>query len=102
MRSVGNNRAGAAFVKPDSKLSKRRQCKLLDIPRSVVYCKSTSGSEENQRIMDLIDRFHLDDTAAGTRRMRKLHQRATGLHIGRKRVRRRMRKMGIEAIYPRK
>ncbi len=75
---------------------------MLDIPRSVVYYKSTSESLENQRVMDLIDRYHLRDPAAGTRRMSKLLQRATGLPIGRKRVRRLMRKMGIEAIYPRK
>lgn len=52
--------------------------------------------------MDLIDKFHLQDPAAGTRRMSKLLRRHTGWRIGRKRVRRLMRKMGIEAIYPRK
>lgn len=52
--------------------------------------------------MELIDKLHLQDPAAGTRRMSKLLRRMTGWRIGRKRVRRLMRLMGIEAIYPRK
>lgn len=52
--------------------------------------------------MELIDQLHLEDPAAGTRRMSKYLCRATCLRIGRKRVRRLMRLMGIEAIYPQK
>jgi putative transposase len=52
--------------------------------------------------MRLIDKYHLEDPSAGTRRMSKYLRRATGMKIGRKRVRRLMRQMGIEAIYPRK
>jgi len=51
--------------------------------------------------MRLIDRYHLEDPAAGTRRMSKYLCRATGMRVGRKRVRRLMRLMRIEAIYPR-
>jgi len=52
--------------------------------------------------MSLIDRLHMDDPSAGTRRMQQYIYRRTGFRPGRKRVRRLMRLMGIEAIYPRK
>ena len=86
----------------DSKLSIRHQCKLLDVPLSIVYYKPKKESGENQLLMDLIDKLHLQDPTAGTRRMSKVLQRFTQKSIGRKRVRRLMGKMGIEAIYPRK
>lgn len=52
--------------------------------------------------MEVIDKLHLEDPAAGTRRMSKYLSRAMCMRIGRKRVRRLMRLMGVEAIYPRK
>jgi len=52
--------------------------------------------------MELIDRLHMQDPAAGTRRMSKLLRRTTGKNIGRKKVRRLMRLMGVEALYPKK
>lgn len=52
--------------------------------------------------MRLIDQYHIEDPAAGTRRMSKYLRRETGMNVGRKRVRRLMRQMGIEAIYPHK
>nr|WP_240195121.1 IS3 family transposase [Desulfobulbus rhabdoformis] len=83
-------------------MSIRRQCKLLDVPRSVVYYKPKKESAANQLLMELIDKFHLQDPAAGTRRISKVLRRYTQKCIGRKRVRRLMGRMGIEAIYPRK
>lgn len=67
-----------------------------------MYYSSSGESAENQELMKLIDRLHLVDPSAGTRRMSKYLRRSTGLKIGRKRIRRLMRLMGIEAIYPRK
>ena len=102
MQAVGNTRKRATLVEPHSQLSIRNQCKLLNIPRSLFYYQLKTESRKNQILMELIDRLHLQDPAAGTRRMSKLLRRLTGEHIGRKRVRRLMRLMGIEAIYPRK
>jgi len=50
--------------------------------------------------MKEIDHQHMIDPTAGTRRMYKYLKRLTGTKIGRKRIRRLMRLMGIEAIYP--
>ncbi len=52
--------------------------------------------------MEEIDKIHLEDPTAGSRRMFKYLRRLTGKEIGRRKVRRLMRVMGIEAIYPRK
>jgi len=68
----------------------------------MLYYSPRNESAVTQRLMRLIDRYHLEDPTAGTRRMMKYLRRATEMRIGRKRVRRLMRLMGIEAIYPRK
>ena len=68
----------------------------------MVYYQLVGESAENQRLMVLIDQKHLDDPCAGTRRMAKYLDRVLGRSIGRNRIRRLMRVMGIEAIYPRK
>jgi putative transposase len=51
--------------------------------------------------MQQIDRQHLADPSAGVRRMALYLSQITGKNINEKRVRRLMRKMGIEAVYPR-
>ncbi len=52
--------------------------------------------------MRQLDALHLEDPAAGSRRLSSYLTRLTGRPIDRKRVRRLMRIMGLEAIYPRK
>jgi putative transposase len=52
--------------------------------------------------MEMLDRLHLEDPSAGVRRIQCFVHRLTGVQPSRKRVRRLMRLMGIEAIYPRK
>jgi putative transposase len=90
------------MVDSDCQLSVRRQCKLLNIHRSLVYYEPVGESLENLGLMEEIDRQHLDDPSAGVRRMSLYLSRKTGETICEKRVRRLMRKMGIEAVYPRK
>ena len=84
------------------KLSARRQCQLLDIHRSMLYYVPKGESEENLRIMREIDELHLKDVTAGSRRMRNYLRRRSWPKISRSRVKRFMRLMGIEAVYPRK
>jgi putative transposase len=52
--------------------------------------------------METLDRLHIIDPSAGSRRLGNYLQRTTGEKVDRKRVRRLMRLMGIEAVYPRK
>jgi len=68
----------------------------------MVYYQLAGESSENLRFMETVDRLHMIDPSAGSRRMSKYLRRLTGQKIGRERVRRLMRLMGLEAVYPRK
>ena len=81
-------------------LSVRRQCELLDINRSSFYLEPTAESEENLRLMRLIDQQFLKTPFYGSRRMTASLERS-GETVNRKRVQRLMAKMGLEAIFPR-
>jgi len=102
VQAVGNTRERAQFIDKGSRLSIRCQCRLLKVPRSLVYYERTGESEENLTIMEAIDRLHMEDPSAGTRRMVDYIKRKTVKSVARNRIRRLMRKMGIEAIYPHK
>ena len=90
------------MIDRNSQLSIRCQCRLLGITRSIIYYERAGEPPENLYFMSIMDRIHLEDPSAGTRRMQRYIYRKTGIRPGRKRVRRLMRLMGIEAIYPRK
>ncbi len=89
-------------MNPQSDISIRRQCELLDISRSLIYYLPKGEPEENLRIMRVIDELHMEDASAGSRRMRSYLRRGNWPKIGRGRVKRLMMLMGIEAVYPRK
>ena len=61
----------------------------------------TGESLKNLGLVETMDRLHLTDPSAGSHRMYKYLRRLTGKKIGRERVRRLMRVMGTEAVYPR-
>ncbi len=75
-----------------------RQTKLLEISRSTVYYQPKPISARDQMLMNRIDRLHLELPFAGARMLRGL-LRQEGLRVGRSRVSRLMRLMGIEALY---
>jgi len=79
-------------------LSIVRQCQLLKISRSTYYYEPKGESELNLKLMRLIDEQFLETPFYGSRQMKR-HLRRQGYNVGRKRVRRLMRRMGIEAIY---
>jgi putative transposase len=81
-------------------LSIRRQCELLDINRSSFYLEPAAESEENLRLMRLIDQQFMRTPFYGSRRMTASLERS-GEMVNRKRVQRLMAKMGLEAIFPR-
>ena len=79
-------------------LSVTRQCKLLSLSRSSYYFKPAGEKEKNLVLMRLIDEQFLETPFYGSRQMAR-HLRREGWCVGRKRVRRLMRKMGLQAIY---
>jgi putative transposase len=81
-------------------LSIRRQCELLDLNRSSYYLPPATASEENLRLMRLIDEQYLKTPFFGSRRMAVWLERS-GEPVNRKRVQRLMALMGLEALHPR-
>lgn len=77
----------------------QRQCELLDLPRSSYYYESKPESMQNLSLMRQIDELHLKHPYYGVLRMRAALS-SPELPLSAKRVRRLMRKMGLEAVYP--
>ena len=86
------------MIDPTHKLSIVKQAKALGIARSTVYYKPAPISDSDLVLMSAMDRLHLDYPFAGARMLRDILSRQ-GLAVGRARVTRLMKKMGIEAIY---
>ena len=80
-------------------LSVRQQSQLIQINRSTLYYKPKEISSTDLSWMRLIDEIHLDYPFMGSRMIRDMLQRQ-GHQIGRRKVRRLMRLMGIHALYP--
>lgn len=81
---------------PDLSLS--RQCRLLSISRSSFYFAPKGETQENLALMRRIDALFLKYPFYGSRQMAR-QLRREGVRVGRHRVRRLMRLMGLEAIY---
>jgi putative transposase len=82
-----------------TEISIRRQCELLGVNRSGLYYQPVGESEENLRLMRLLDEQYTRAPFYGSRRM-SAWLRTQGLEVNRKRVSRLMALMGIEAVYP--
>ena len=81
-------------------MSLQKQCKLVGVPRSSYYHKPKRAiSKLDEMLMQAMDRIYLEEPTYGCRRIRDELSKL-GHHVGRKRVRRLMDKMGIEPIYP--
>jgi putative transposase len=80
------------------RLSIGRQCELVGIARSSYYFTGKGESPLNLELMRLIDEQFLATPCYGSRQMAR-HLRRRGYGVGRHRVRRLMRTMGLSAIY---
>ena len=81
-----------------SRLSITRQCELVGIARSSYYYTGKGESVVNLKLMRLIDQQFLRTPWYGSRQMAR-HLRRQDAIVGRKRVRRLMRQMGLVPIY---
>jgi putative transposase len=80
------------------RLSIVRQCELAAISRATFYRRPAGESAEALALMRLIDETFLECPFYGARQMVR-HLRRLGWAVGRKRVRRLMRKIGLSPIY---
>jgi putative transposase len=81
-----------------AKISIKRQCALLKLPRSTAYYRPVEVPQPDLELMKRIDKLHLEWPFAGSRMMRGF-LRQEGYEIGRRHVRTLMRKMGIDVLY---
>ena len=89
------------MIDPHNKtISIGRQCELVGLSRAGYYYAPQDESRENQAIMRLIDEKYTEHPFYGVRRMTEWLRREKGHEINPKRVRRLMRLMRLEAIYP--
>ncbi|MBR9860033.1 IS3 family transposase [bacterium] len=88
-------------IKRNHKLSLRRQCDLLMIPRSSFYYQPIQEKPENVKMMNLMDSHLMKYSSEGVKSMVEwLKER--GYPVGPKRVRRMFRLMGHQTIYRKK
>jgi putative transposase len=77
------------------------QCRLLQIARSTLYYRPVPPSVDDLAVMRRMDELHLAWPFYGSRRMAAVLRRE-GWEVNRKRAKRLIRVMGIEAIYQRR
>ena len=93
-----SNERRRQLVRKDHILSISRQCALLDLKRSTYYYRPKEENSFNKELMRLIDEQFLETPFYGTRQMKR-HLVNLGYKVGRRRVKRLMRKMGLMAVY---
>jgi putative transposase len=82
----------------NEKLSLTRQCQLLGLSRSSLYYRPANDNTEDLVLMALIDRQFMETPYYGSRKMTAWLRRE-GHVVNRKRVRRLMRRMGLQVIW---
>jgi putative transposase len=90
------------LIEPENEeISIIRQCELLDINRSGYYYQPCGESELNLEIMGMLDKQYTQTPFYGVERMLQ-YVLSCGYNVNIKRIRRLLRLMGLEAIYPKK
>jgi len=79
----------------------KRQCELLDICRASYYYKSKAISDEEKKLLNVVDKVYTKHPYYGHRRMIEyLRNKEEPIIVGRKQIRSCYNELGLEAIYP--
>ncbi len=89
------------MVDGKERLSIRCQCDLVSVNRGSFYYKPLGESEDNLKLMRLMDEHYLKHPTEGVLRVRDFLF-VLGIIANHKKVRRLLRLMGLMAIYPKK
>ena len=89
------------MIAPEAGLSVTRQCARLGIARSSFYYRPQPEAAEELEVLKRLDRIFTSHPVYGSRRLQATLLRE-GISIGRRRVRRLMRKLGLWAIRPKR
>ena len=87
------------MIEPRCGISIARQCALVGLRRSSYYYRRTEPDRPDEGVMRLLDEQYTRTPFYGVPRM-TAHLCRRGHLVGPKRVRRLLRQMGLEAIYP--
>ena len=89
------------MIAPNVGLSVSRQCTLLGIARSSFYYQPRPTSAEELDLLNRLDRIFTEHPVYGSRRLQVALLRE-GISVGRRRIRRLTRKLGLCAIRPKR
>jgi putative transposase len=89
------------MIAPNAALPVNRQCQLLGIARSSLYYQSRPASAEELDLLHRLDRIFTEHPVYGARRLRVMLLRE-GISVGRQRIRRLMRTLGLSAVRPKR
>jgi putative transposase len=89
------------MIAPEAGLSVSRQCTLLGVARSGFYYRPRPESAEELELLERLDRIFTDHPVYGSRRLQVALLRE-GIPVGRRRVRRLMRKLALWAVRPKR
>jgi putative transposase len=87
------------MIKPNAELSITRQSVLLKVSRSSVYYRPRPDSVDELDLLKRLDELFTENPMYGSRRMQQMLKRE-GMQVGRRRIRRLMRKLGLWAVTP--
>lgn len=87
------------MIKPNAELSLQRQSQLLGVSRSRLYYRPRPESSEEAELLKRLDRIFTEHPVYGSRRLQVALARG-GIEVGRRRIRRLMKKLGLWAVTP--
>ena len=87
------------MIKPNAELSLQRQSQLLGVSRSSLYYRPRPESSEEAEQLKRLDRIFTEHPVYGSRRLQVALARE-GIEVGRRRIRRLMKKLGLWAVTP--
>ena len=91
-----------SLLEPDhASIGLRRQCDLLDLPRSTAYYTPAPETADNLELMREIDAVYLENPSYGSRSITAMLVGA-GWEVNRKRVQRLMALLGIQGVTPKR
>jgi len=99
--SLASSKERKTLLDTKLNLSVNKQCKLLSISKSSLYyqTKKPFSTGEEIKLLNAINNIYSDFPSYGYRRITKQIQ-LNGYNVGKKLVKKAMKYMGIEALYP--
>ena len=91
-----------SMVEVNSNISLSEQCRILDLPRHMLYREEPKEKSRDLLLMRYIDELYTGRPTMGSRSMSKEISKTYNIECGRLVIRRLMREMGLQAIYPKK